>query len=231
MDNNNNVEVVDLVSGDEEDAADAAAVELEDLANRAVDLVSSDDDDDDDEVVGGEGQVDVPVQQVVVGPGINMRFPIAPCAKPSIKYGRGRSANHPRAYSDAKYAAQVEIFKGYVSAAVSHTRGFFMFPRTVPIKVEIWCFTRRPNKHFINKIRAPDRLQALEGEFATLGTKRPDADNFAKFYLDGMTGLIFCDDAQVVDLHVVKLFDNEGTCEGRMTIRVSPCFDVPMPDF
>ena len=58
MDNNNNVEVVDLVSGDEEDAADAAAVELEDLANRAVDLVSSDDDDDDDdEVVKGRDRL------------------------------------------------------------------------------------------------------------------------------------------------------------------------------
>ena len=41
-------------------------------------------DDDDDEVVEAEGQVHVLLQKVVVGPGINMKFPIAPCTKASV---------------------------------------------------------------------------------------------------------------------------------------------------
>ena len=189
--------------------------------NDIVDLVSSDE--DEDEV------------KEVVGPGINMHIPMKPFSKPSVRFGCGRGNRFRewyRAYLDNDYTANREIFQGYVAAAVTQTHGFVIFPKNVPLKVEIWCFLERPMDHLRNKIRAPDRLKTnLVGELATVVSMKPDNDNLAKFFLDGMEGIIYSNDYQVVDLRVVKARDNEGTCEGRIAIRVSPCFDVPMPDF
>jgi Holliday junction resolvase RusA-like endonuclease len=36
--------------------------------------------------------------------------------------------------------------------------------------------------------------------------KKPDIDNIAKTFLDGMNGVIFKDDTQVIDLHVKKVY-------------------------
>lgn len=37
-------------------------------------------------------------------------------------------------------------------------------------------------------------------------THKPDADNIAKAILDGINGIAFCDDSQVVELHVRKRY-------------------------
>ena len=188
--------------------------------NNIVDLVSSDEEKD----------------EVVVGPGIHMHILMEPFSKPSVRYGCGRGQRSKglfRAYFDKDYPAKRELFRGHVIAhKCTQTNGFVMFPKNIPLKVEIWCFLERPIDHFRNKIRAPDRLKTnLVGKLATVVSMKPDNDNLAKFFLDGMEGIIYSNDYQVVDLRVVKARDNEGTCEGRIAIRVSPCFDVPMPDF
>lgn len=41
-------------------------------------------------------------------------------------------------------------------------------------------------------------------------TTRPDVDKLARAVLDGMTGIVFADDAQVVDLQVGKLFSERS---------------------
>jgi Holliday junction resolvase RusA-like endonuclease len=48
------------------------------------------------------------------------------------------------------------------------------------------------------------RDAALAG--AIYPTGRPDADNLAKAALDGLNGIVFGDDAQMVDFHVRKLY-------------------------
>ena len=65
--------------------------------------------------------------------------------------------------------------------------------------------------------------------FRTVVPCTPDVDNLAKFYLDGMTGIVFDDDAQVVELTVVKLRDNLGTCEGRVAILCENVGSVQLP--
>jgi Holliday junction resolvase RusA-like endonuclease len=47
------------------------------------------------------------------------------------------------------------------------------------------------------------RAQALAG--IVLPTKKPDADNVAKF-LDALNLIVWADDAQIVDLHVTKRY-------------------------
>lgn len=40
-------------------------------------------------------------------------------------------------------------------------------------------------------------------------TKKPDADNIAKAICDALNGLAYKDDAQIVNLHVCKVYTNE----------------------
>ena len=48
-----------------------------------------------------------------------------------------------------------------------------------------------------------------------------DVDNLAKFVLDLMKGPIYTDDHQVVGLKVTKVYDNDGECKGKTTVKVS----------
>ena len=42
-------------------------------------------------------------------------------------------------------------------------------------------------------------------------TKKPDIDNIVKAVLDGMNGIVYLDDKQVVDLHLTKVYsETEG---------------------
>ena len=41
-------------------------------------------------------------------------------------------------------------------------------------------------------------------------TKKPDWDNCAKIICDGMNGIIFKDDAQIVDAHVTKVYASDA---------------------
>ena len=52
-------------------------------------------------------------------------------------------------------------------------------------------------------------------------TYRPDADNEAKLVMDALNGLVWADDAQVVDQHVIKHPRVRGQAE-RMDISIAP---------
>ena len=52
-------------------------------------------------------------------------------------------------------------------------------------------------------------------------TFKPDADNEAKLVMDALNGLVWADDAQVVDLHVVKHPRVRGQ-SARMDISIAP---------
>lgn len=38
--------------------------------------------------------------------------------------------------------------------------------------------------------------------------KKPDLDNLAKSVLDGLNGVVYLDDAQLVSLHITKVYDH-----------------------
>ena len=44
-------------------------------------------------------------------------------------------------------------------------------------------------------------------------TKRSDIDNFCKAIFDGMNGIVFVDDSQVVSLHARKVYGSAGMVE------------------
>jgi Holliday junction resolvase RusA-like endonuclease len=55
------------------------------------------------------------------------------------------------------------------------------------------------------------REACLLGE--TKHTKKPDLDNVAKAIIDGMNGIIFKDDSQIINLHVTKVYAEVGKVE------------------
>lgn len=59
------------------------------------------------------------------------------------------------------------------------------------------------------------RDAALAGSLRAIG--RPDVDNVSKAYLDALNGIVWKDDAQVCDLHVVRMYDH--TPQTVLTIR------------
>ena len=92
-----------------------------------------------------------------------------------------------------------------------------VFGRGVAVVVTIHFYMRRPNSDF----RRGDRFGGLRDMVARFRPIRPDIDNLAKFVLDGLNGLVYTDDSQVVKLVLYKLMDSEGQCNGRTVVEVS----------
>ena len=53
-------------------------------------------------------------------------------------------------------------------------------------------------------------------------TRKPDIDNLLKFVLDGLTGVVYRDDEQVVQLTVEKLMDTIPPHDGRTVVKCMP---------
>lgn len=96
-------------------------------------------------------------------------------------------------------------------------RGGVMFPRGVPLSVSITFNMRRPALHFVNR----DRSRGLRSDVPTSFVTIPDLDNLIKLVLDGLNGIVFDDDMQVVTVHAHKSYDNDYLCEGSTFIVVT----------
>lgn len=56
---------------------------------------------------------------------------------------------------------------------------------------------------------------------SVLAHPRPDVDNYAKAVLDGMNGVVYHDDSQIISLLVTKEWTDQGE-PGRITIKLAP---------
>ena len=147
-------------------------------------------------------------------------LPFAPVSKPSVSYARARGhRNLFHAYMDNDYRREMNRYREFLTAAVEATP-FVKFGRGVPVVLKAWCFLKRPNEDFIGRRRAAGNLRPGALQTPTVAIK-PDNDNLAKFIMDSMTGILYEDDAQAVDIRFLKLRDSQGTCEGRVAIEVS----------
>lgn len=108
--------------------------------------------------------------------------------------GRPRFGNG-RTYTDAKTASYEALVGWYAREAMGSTLRAFEGPVCVTIAARI-----APPASASRSAR----VAMLSGE--TAPAKRPDVDNLGKAALDGMNGIAFADDAQVVSLFVRKLY-------------------------
>lgn len=97
-------------------------------------------------------------------------------------------------FYQAGESEQYEQALGYVARAAMRSRA----PTDRPVALLMHCFIAVPPSW-----RPRLRSDALAG--ALLPASKPDADNFLKI-VDGLNGVVWIDDAQVVDARVIKRY-------------------------
>ncbi len=76
-----------------------------------------------------------------------------------------------------------------------------------PLEMELWFHVERPKHHF----GSGRRSKILKPSAPTRPTKKPDTTKLTRCVEDGLTGIIWSDDAQIVDQHCHKVFaDSPG---------------------
>jgi Holliday junction resolvase RusA-like endonuclease len=79
-------------------------------------------------------------------------------------------------------------------------------PLETPVTVAIYIRVGIPTSFSKQK-----RKDALEGILKP--TKKPDADNVLKCFLDGMNEIVYLDDKQVVNIHLTKVYSETPAVE------------------
>lgn len=105
---------------------------------------------------------------------------------------------------DEKNAA----WQSRVSAAamqVVSQAGLYLFPR--PVRLEItYCFARPKNQY---KDKAKTRLKSDAPEFP-IAMKRYDLDKMERAVFDGLSGILYADDSQIVRCTHWKEYSRDG---------------------
>lgn len=106
--------------------------------------------------------------------------------------------------------------KAWASAVDEHTRET-MRSRGLGTLVAAWCaveihlYLLRPSGHFVERSDSTTKVRRNARHRPSI---RPDVDKLARSILDAMTGLVYNDDGQVVDLRVAKHYVYDATMVG-----------------
>jgi Holliday junction resolvase RusA-like endonuclease len=105
-----------------------------------------------------------------------------------------RAGKFTRVYTDKQTLDYETLIKSFAAEAMGSTD-----PLETPVSVFLYI------RHAVPQSYSKKRTEAcLSG--SEQPCKKPDIDNIAKTYLDGMNGVVFKDDTQVIDLHVKKVY-------------------------
>jgi Holliday junction resolvase RusA-like endonuclease len=105
-----------------------------------------------------------------------------------------RAGKFTRVYTDKQTLDYEALIKFFAAEAMGSTD-------LLETPVSVYLYIRHAVPQSYSKKRTEACLSGLEQP-----CKKPDIDNIAKTYLDGMNGVIFKDDTQVIDLHVKKVY-------------------------
>lgn len=81
-----------------------------------------------------------------------------------------------------------------------------------PVWLTLWFEFKRPASHF----KAGDRDRDLRDQAPTWHAQRPDADKLARAVCDSLTGVLWFDDCQVVELTAYKTWAAADSAGGVM---------------
>jgi Holliday junction resolvase RusA-like endonuclease len=122
-----------------------------------------------------------------------------------VAKGRPRFTRQGRAYTPAKtktYEDEVAV----MAKAAMHC----LEPLTTPVAVFVYVTFAVPQSY--SKKRREACLEGLERH-----VKRPDLDNIVKAITDGMNGVVYEDDSQIVSLHATKVYGTDAMVEVMVT--------------
>jgi Holliday junction resolvase RusA-like endonuclease len=105
-----------------------------------------------------------------------------------------RRGNFVSTYSPQKTKTYEDEIRLMAKAAMGASE-----PLETPVTVAIYIRVGIPASFSKQK-----RKDALEGILKP--TKKPDADNILKCFLDAMNGIVYLDDKQVVNIHLTKVY-------------------------
>jgi len=122
---------------------------------------------------------------------IHILFPFRPQPKGRPRFWKGRAVTPPKTRT---YERDVKL---WVSKYAPKK------PLDGPLKITARFILKRPKK-------PKNDLPAV----------RPDLDNYLKGLLDALNGLLWHDDAQIVEMHALKLYDEPERLGERIVIVV-----------
>ena len=108
-----------------------------------------------------------------------------------------RRGNHISTYTPEKTRTYETLIKDAARQAMGVSE-----PLDTP--VSLYLYIRVP----IPTSATKKRLQAI-ADGSEKPTKKPDASNVLKSVEDGMNGVVYKDDSQIVNIHVTKVFSSE----------------------
>lgn len=103
------------------------------------------------------------------------------------------------------------IYENLVKTLYLNKANGLMWNDKEPIEVHIVAYFDIPRSYSKKKSK-----EAIEHQM--FPCKKPDADNIAKIILDGLNGVAYHDDAQIVLLTILKVFHNDLS-KVKVTIR------------
>lgn len=109
--------------------------------------------------------------------------------------------NFVQTYTPAKTKSYEDEIRHFAKAAMGATE-----PLETP--VEVFLYIRNTVPASYSKKRTEACLSGLDKP-----TKKTDIDNIAKAFLDGMNGIVYKDDRQVVELHAKKTYSEIAAVE------------------
>ena len=110
-----------------------------------------------------------------------------------------RQGTFVKTYTDAKTLTYEKSIQTYAKKAMGSTSPLIG-------AVAAYLHIGIPIPPSYSKTRQKACIEGLERP-----TKKPDIDNIVKAVLDGMNGIVYLDDKQVVDLHLTKVYSlSEG---------------------
>jgi Holliday junction resolvase RusA-like endonuclease len=108
-----------------------------------------------------------------------------------------RQGTFVKTYTDAKTLTYEKSIHTYAKQAMGSTSPLIG-------AVAAYLHIGVPIPPSYSKTRQKACIEGLERP-----TKKPDIDNIVKAILDGMNGIVYLDDKQVVDLHLTKVYSSK----------------------
>jgi Holliday junction resolvase RusA-like endonuclease len=105
-----------------------------------------------------------------------------------------RAGKFTRVYTDKQTLDYESLIKSFAMEAMGSTD-------PLETAVSVFLYIRHPIPKSYSKKRTEACLSGLERP-----TKKPDWDNVSKTICDAMNGIVYLDDAQVVNAHVTKVY-------------------------
>ena len=119
-----------------------------------------------------------------------------PVGKQRARYAR--RGNHVMAYTPEKTRTYESLIKDEATKAMGSSE-----PLNTP--VSLYLYIRVP----IPASSTKKRLEAIsKGDEKPI--KKPDASNILKSLEDGMNGVVYKDDSQIVNIHVTKVYSSQA---------------------